>query len=593
MTTAADRSRLPSRVVIMLLLLLTLIIGLLPPGSARADEPAPEHDRCGDLPEPGPGVVTGFFTYYESDPCRANRKLAAVRAAGGDTMITFGFRLQQRRTGPDGAILAADGSPDPRFACTVDGLSCTRAAAGRIGAGTLRRVLTYSGTERFGAAMLRCPHRDRSMVSGGIRFQLILLPVGTDRGCRQSHDQYDLVLINTGAPDAVDPVTIMLRAAAAQGVSLFLGMPRPDMNPASPWLADVTYLDTVQAFTRRVFTDWRDRHTGLGSLGGLYQSVEMPLKGNPAWDDQYALYGTQHALARAALPDLPVLLSPYIDARPRMTSPVSGVPLAITRMIESGHGAKIIIAPQDGRGTGKGGVFFPDEADQPVPERLEPVVGGPLTYREAYSDSSAAYFRAAAETGRPFGADRFELWANVELMEPAPLPGEPACSSGTARGLATADRVMKQVAVVGNTVTKVIGFDWDQMMECRVPGRPTLREHLRELGDRPAPTGLLAAGDDHPGLLLTGYHLDRADVTVSYQDASGALRSRGFPFDPVRFEPDLGASRPQAYPPGIQGIRLPWRPADLAPDRPWLSFAVTGPAGEISYQRYTVLVPTA
>lgn len=568
-------------------LLLIMVAWLLPTPVAQADEPTSTGDHCGDLPKPGPGVITGFFTYYESDPCRAAAKLAAVRSSGGDTMITFGFRLQRRATGPAGEILNAGGTPDPRFACSVDGVSCTRAAEDRIGAGSLRRVLTYSGSERFGAAMLQCPNRDRSLVSNGIRFQSILLPVGADDGCRGAHDQYDLVLINTGAPDAADPVTTMLEAAAAHRVQLFLGLPRPDMNPAQPWLADVTYLDTVQSFTRRVLTDWRQRHTRLGSLGGLYQSVEMPLKGNAAWDDQYALYGTQHRLAHELVPRLPVLLSPYIDARPRMTSPVEAVPVAITRMIESGHGSKIIVAPQDGRGTGKGGAFFPDEADDPVEARLEPVVGGPMTYREAYSSVSGAYFRAAVEAGRPAGPDRFELWANVELMEPSPLAGEPACSSGTARGLASADRVLKQVAVVGNTVTKIIGFDWDQMMECRVPGRPTLRQHLRELGVRPAPTGVLAVDRDRPGLLLTGYRLDRSDVTVAYQDATGAVRTRTLRYDADRFEPELGTS----YPPGVEGIFLPWLPDDLAPDRPWLTFTVTGPAGEISYERYTVLVP--
>lgn len=555
---------------------------------ARAEVAEP--DQCAEATPAGPsaGVITGFFTYYESDACAAARKMAEVRQSGGDTLITFGFRLEQREVDARGQVLTAEGTPDPRYSCWEGRATCHEAAAAALDDGAIRRVLTYSGTEQFGREMVRCPRLDRQVLSQGTRFQRILLPVGDDQSCATRHKEYDLVLISNGKPSDANPVSTMLEAAQDAGIDMYVGLPKPSTNPEQPWLADITYLDSVERFTRRLLSDWRVRYGHLDSFAGLYQAVEMPMKGNAAWDDQYALYGAQHAVAHDVLPELPIMLSPYIDARPRMTAPVEGVPLAIQRMVEAGSGSKVIIAPQDGRGTGKGGVFFPDEADDEVDARLAPVVGGPLSYADAYFARSRAYYAAAAEAGRAAGGDRFELWANLELMEPSPLAGEPACSPDMGRGRATASRVMKQVAVAGDTVTKLIGFDWDQMMQCDVPGKEPLADQLLRLGNRPAPSGLTPVTQDGvPAIRITGYNLASADVTVSYRDSTGAQQSVSFVDGEHDFDEAFGMQHPGDYPAGVQAIFLPWRPSAVADDAPWLSVNISTPRGTILYETFT------
>src|SRR5690606_10221140 len=91
-----------------------------------------------------------------------------------------------------------------------------------------------------------------------------------------------------------------------------------------------------------------------------------------------------------------------------------------------------IIAPQDGRGTGKGALYWPNLNGQPVDERLQPVVGD-TTYREAYLAATRDYYRAMDAARRRLAEEdiQVQLWANVEAFEPAAT--EP-CGGQRSRG---------------------------------------------------------------------------------------------------------------------------------------------------------------
>src|SRR5699024_1854446 len=207
---------------------------------------------------------------------------------------------------------------------------------------------------------------------------------------------------------------------------------------------------------------------------------------------------------------------------------ISAVELFTERLVDSADGAHMILAPQDGRGTGKGGVYFPDQADDIVLERLQDVVGGALTYAEAFGGTTSHdYYEAALEGGKAAGGDSFELWANIELMEPSPLEGEPICIPGVDRGQTDSARVATQISVAGDLVTKFIGYDWDNAMLCEVPGKDTLREQLAADEERPVPTGVTL----EPGgtALMTGYQLDGAAGTVSWRDSDGNPESGEIP----------------------------------------------------------------
>lgn len=538
-----------------------------------------------DLSDPGGGLISGFFTFYTTDMCRALSTMQDVYESGGDTLITFGYRLQLRDLDESDRILTADGAVDERFDCLDEGVSCVETAQQDAGDAEIRRVLTYSGAERFGTKMLACEELDAEIVSGDKRFQRVLLPVD-EEGC--DADQYDLVLIANGALEANTDVATALVAADTFGIDFHLGLPRPGQDAEQPWLIDTSYLDTMTRFTKRTVQDWESRYGDLESYGGLYQSSEMPMKGNDAWDAQFALYDAQHGVVAQNASGRSILVSPYIDARPHMGSPVEAVELFTQRLVDSADGAHLILAPQDGRGTGKGGVYFPDQADDIVLERLQDVVGGAMTYNKAFGGTTSHdYYTAALESGKAAGGDAFELWANIELMEPSPLEGEPVCIPDVNRGQADSARIATQVSVAGDTVTKLIGYDWDNAMLCEVPGKDTLVEQLAADEERPVPTGVTL----EPGgtALMTGYQLDGVAGTVSWTGSDGSEQGAEIsPEASVSF-PDYGSSRPDAHPAALQAVRFRLDVEDIDSSAPWISFTLESPQGSIAYGAYSVV----
>lgn len=538
-----------------------------------------------DLTAPGDGAITGFFTFYTTDMCQALSTMQGVYESGGDTLLTFGYRLTLRDHDETGRILASDGTVDARFDCVEDGVPCVAAAREVVGDAEIRQVLTYSGSERFGSEMLACEGLDAEIVSGDHRFQRVLLPVGGS-GC--AADEYDLVLIANGALDAPTDVATMLVAADAFGIEFHLGLPRPGQDQDQPWLIDTSYLDTMTRFTERTVQDWEVRYGALESYGGLYQSSEMPMKGNDAWDAQFALYDAQHGAVAEHAPGRSILVSPYIDARPRMTSPVEAVELFTQRLVASADGAPLILAPQDGRGTGKGGVYFPDQADDIVIERLQDVVGGALTYDEAFGGATSHdYYSAALQSGKAAGGDSFELWANIELMEPSPLDGEPICIPGVNRGQADSARIATQISIAGDTVTKLIGYDWDNAMLCEVPGKSTLAEQLAADEGLPLPTGVTL----EPGgtALMTGYQLEGVSGTVSWTSADGRELSAAITPGTSEFIPDFGTTHPATHPADLQAMRFRLDIPELDPAIPWISIELENSQGPISYGTYRVI----
>ncbi len=94
------------------------------------------------------------------------QKLQAIKAVGGDTVITFGSRLT-----PSGvAGVPAD--------CRISGVNCAQSAASGV---LLNRVFTYADSSPWGAAAVRCP-RDRSITNNNKLFTVLVLPT-TGAGC--------------------------------------------------------------------------------------------------------------------------------------------------------------------------------------------------------------------------------------------------------------------------------------------------------------------------------------------------------------------------------------------------------------------------
>ncbi|HLQ82054.1 MAG TPA: DUF4434 domain-containing protein, partial [Bacillota bacterium] len=466
-----------------LLLALTTGTATLPSASADPSGPSastamtPEQAalaaRCGTPPRRIPpqvaSPVTGYFIFQDTEPCDAMAKMAALHSINADTAITFGSRIN-KLPGVDeqGRVLLADGTVDPKWVdCVEDGRTCVQAAADAVPDSTIRHHLYYSNTEHLGDAVVRCTDngRDATVVHNGRMYQRILLPVGEDRGCDAAHDQYDLVLVSGGAADSPNMIDSMLTAADAYGIDFWIGMPVPDKDPESPWLPDRAAFDYTEAFSSRLFTDWQQRYAHYDSWVGVYQSTEIPMKDNAAWDAGYELYTLQHHLAADLMPGRAIMISPYQDARRDMDVPIEMADDAFIRLAGTApDGTRIVISPQDSRGTNKMGVYFPDEVDQIVEEPLWDTVGK-VTYSEAYQGNSGDYFASMLEGQRRLDNPDAELWINVELMQRGVGEDQETCDDG--RSIAAPyERVAKQLSVAQSRVSKVIGYMYDGLMTC-------------------------------------------------------------------------------------------------------------------------------
>lgn len=393
-------------------------------------------------------LLGGYFIYSSSNQTTMDEMLDGVVSTGADTVITFGTRLKPT------ALSAGRPSSDAFANCLIDGQGCVDAVAAGL---SIRTVFTYEESSTWYPSNL-CPG-ERTFTAQGKTYSVLLIPTDSS-GCTGS--SYDVVVSADAVRPEASKTSNLLRSASARGVNVFLGMPAPiQRTDAQPWLPDVSYLPTLGKFTQRWLSNV---NSYSGAPSGFYHHTEMPLKASSGWDSVLSVYRTQNEALAAVQPGKPALVSPYIDARRSSTSgtPLSQVGKAALNIINTSSGVPMIIAPQDGQGTGKVGAYssamINDQVDAP-----SAAVAGAGRYKDIYEGSSGDYMRAIVkEVGT-----QAQVWVNIELMT-ASTSGAPSCDSApNGRGKASIDRVQRQVGVASvSGVTKTISFMWTPYVTC-------------------------------------------------------------------------------------------------------------------------------
>jgi hypothetical protein len=131
---------------VALAILLTLTVTIAEPRSVAADAP--------QFP------VSGFFVRASTGDAVNAQKLADIKGAGGDTVITFGSHVVPTALGGI--------SPD----CRIGAAHCVLSAAAGV---KLNRVFAYEDSSPWGAAAVACP-RDRSIANNNKLFTILVLP---------------------------------------------------------------------------------------------------------------------------------------------------------------------------------------------------------------------------------------------------------------------------------------------------------------------------------------------------------------------------------------------------------------------------------
>jgi hypothetical protein len=546
------------------------------PQPSKSEVPTPKvsefTDPCGtfDTKAKSPYAVTGYWITPKSNPCTWRHQLEEIHAVGGDTIIRIGYGLQFRSVSDAGEVQAKDGTLDPLYKdCQEDGLSCHDAAerdlkqanpGNRIG-----RTYVYRTDESFGKSLFRCPEMEHTIEVGNrIYYRMITPPDGSDDAtCNftKKATSYDMILV---AGSTRDSLKELLDLADTFGMRVFPALPLAPRDPNVPTRANKTHIGTLTTLTRRILQDYGVRFADRDSLGGVYQPFEVQMAATLATNPTLEVYADQHTIVEQELPGKPILISPYLDARKRVGfgQTPKQVAEAFKALAETGVG---IIAPQDSRGTGKVGLFWPDERDTEVDERLRPVVGE-ATYGTAYHGSTRDYYREMAQARQEMleAGHQVELWANVEAFEPS---GKVACAPQGTRGQTDKKRLDQAVTMAGLYVQKVVSYMWSDFMTC---GQPSLEDEI--VGDWRRPIAVDAirrARDPQDGVEVRGYNLDDSTVTIEW---SGGAK------DLVVSAVGWLDTEPLDLP---ERMETAWVPFDWTqvPAGEWVKIEVKGPSG--------------
>ncbi|WP_043619631.1 DUF4434 domain-containing protein [Nonomuraea candida] len=531
-------------------------------------------DPCGtfDTGEKAPYAVTGYWIMPKSNPCTWRSQLQEIHRVGGDTVIRIGYGLQFRTIDDEGRVLGKDGTLDPLYkSCREDGLTCHDAAerdlreanpGNRVG-----RMYVYRTDETFGPDLFRCPEMEHSVQVGDrIYYRLITQADGSDDATCDFSSRarsYDMILV---AGSVKDSLTKLLDLGDQFGMRVFPALPLAPRDSKNPIRAETRHLGTLTTLTRRILQDYGVRFAGRDSLGGVYQPFEVQMSATLATNPTLEVYADQHRIVDQELKK-PILISPYLDARRRVAFGQTPKQVAegFKALVKTGVG---IIAPQDSRGTGKVGLFWPDERGDEVDERLRPVVGE-STYETAYHGSTRDYYRemAAAREELIDQGYHVELWANVEAFEPS---GDRPCAAQGTRGKTDKERLDQAVTMAGRYVQKIVSYMWSDFMTC---GEPSLETEIMRDWQRPiAVDAIRRPREAQDGVEVRGYNLASGTVTVTW---SGGTREMAISAVGRLDEDPIEEELPE-------GMATAWVPFDWAqvPGGEWVRISVKLPSGQ-------------
>ncbi|MCP1415200.1 hypothetical protein [Paenarthrobacter sp. A20] len=394
--------------------------------------------------------ITGYFISASSRDATNYKKLADIKASGGDTVITFGISLQPA---------TLESLPHD---CLINGKNCARVAAESL---SVDRYFTFLDGSNWGSSALKCPN-DRKVTHKGQSFSVLVLPK-LGQGCISSNGKYDVVVVGGSSSSAIDPAHSLAKAATQLGMKFYAGMPAPAKRTELPYLPDISYQETLTAFTER-FLSYHATTNDMPGLAGFYHHTEMPLTDSPAFDSVLALYRVQNRAIHRYLPTRQAVVSPYIDARVDGGISPEKARKGIRRIAQTAGGLVLNIAIQDGMGTGKGGAFSGSDANSAVDPFAATIVGEG-SWGNKYLAPNKDYFSAAAAGISGTGA---VLWANLEGMAPATTAN--GCADSL-RGQTTKARLDRQLQQMG-TAKKVVSFMWDEYFTCEGTGTPLKKQ---------------------------------------------------------------------------------------------------------------------
>ena len=216
----------------------------------------------------------------------------------------------------------------------------------------------------------------------------------------------------------IDPQKRLVEAGKQTGARVFLGMPAPQQKS---YLPDLSYKGVVDNFVRKYVKNYR----AVGATG-YYHHIEMPISGGSVWNGTRGLYASHNKIIAREHPGATAIIAPYLESRKAKSgaSPAQSAAGA-KKLMRTAHGARLLIAPQDGLGTDTTAL----RADK----------------SKRHVGTTEDHFKAMRS------AVGNKLWATTEAMRPA----------GSGRKPTSAHRVGQQLSAVRPYTQGSIGFMWN------------------------------------------------------------------------------------------------------------------------------------
>ena len=356
--------------------------------------------------------ISGYFMFTSSNGCFNRSQVERAHKMGADTIVTFGSTLK----GSSAAMLASDntfknfkikGQPGYNYIKNVSGAK-------------INRVFTYSDKLTYGKKALSCgSKRNGVQTVGESVYTWWLFPTDSSySSCSSPSNNYDLVVSYSASK--TDGNLVMVSNASRYGMKVYLGLPKPQGDPKVPYRADSSYHHTLGSFATRMLSTWNERYGNVNAFAGVYQTLETPVFSNQSiWAPNLKVYSILNAVTTYQLPKAKerVLISPYANLN---AQPSSRIQPSYSAIVKTANGARIILAPQDGVGTGAVGM-----------NRVE------------------TFYAQSKKAGAP------EFWANVEAFKPGGAVGNRPNTNK-----ATLDA---QIAKAKKYTPKVISYNWKYM----------------------------------------------------------------------------------------------------------------------------------
>jgi hypothetical protein len=332
-------------------------------------------------------------------------------------------------------------------------------------------------------------------------FDWFLVP--TDAGysdCTSPSKTYDLIV--SSSKSGKDANTTLIKEAELYNMQVYLGMPKTDNHQTS-------YSHTFGSFTTRVLKSWQQQYGNSKAFAGVYQTEEIWLGKNPS-TGSLKLYDIQHKIVTYQLASnkRTILVSPYASLYRSQGHTLPDIAAATKRIVATANGATMILAPQDGAGTGRVGLYDPYESGYQVRKAVTDATGSTAANSALYIGDTQAYIKTVAQAGGVM------TWGNVEAFKPGGVVGNRPLSDR-----ATLDKQVRRVAPV---VSKVIAYRWNDYMSRYNPETgQSLYASLYTYGSKPM---LASASRINGGVRLVGYKFNNNKPAVVTVNSNGTVR---------------------------------------------------------------------